>query len=459
MTLRQRIALILAAAALGMLAFPPFGHWSLALLAWIPLWAALRDTGFKLGTRLGVLFGMLLYAGTLTWLFVLFGPLALCLFFILALFTGLSGGLIGWASKHHPRAAWLPLFAACTFAAIEYFRCEWFWLRFPWVTAGTALGPNWLTPWLGVYGTGFLILLGTAAVACGGRAWRIAGSILLVALGIQRALPPKIANDARDTQPVILLQSEQCDFDSYLRTTISQQPKPGTIVVWPEYAAPYELDSRMAQRDRDKIAALTKQFDITLILGSQSSAGPRKHFNTAYTFDASGELGRHHKNRPVHFFNDGVAGTEAKPVMTRQGALGTTICFDNDYTEVDRRMVTHGAQALLVPSMDPARWPMQQRLMHQELFRLRAAENGRWLAVAATSGMTNIIDPHGHVRASLPPIDKGVLHGTIGLRSELTFYSRIGWILPWVLLVAAAVWTAVLMIQQAKRSRSGDRRS
>jgi len=39
---------------------------------------------------------------------------------------------------------------------------------------------------------------------------------------------------------------------------------------------------------------------------------------------------------------------------------------------------------------------------HAGMFRHRALENGRWMAVASTSGRTQVIDPHGVVRAELP---------------------------------------------------------
>jgi apolipoprotein N-acyltransferase len=99
---------------------------------------------------------------------------------------------------------------------------------------------------------------------------------------------------------------------------------------------------------------------------------------------------------------------------------------------------------LIVPSFDAASWSATQHLQHGALFRLRAAENGRWLACAASSGVSQVIDPHGNTRASLPVMEQGVVAGHLELRGARTLFTRYGWFLPWLACVAAAalmVWT------------------
>ena len=73
-----------------------------------------------------------------------------------------------------------------------------------------------------------------------------------------------------------------------------------------------------------------------------------------------------------------------------------------------------------------------------ELIRLRAAENGRWVVSAASSGVSQIVDPHGYVQASLPPMAEGVLTGRAGRVRGLTVYTRAGWLVPWAAVVLAA---------------------
>ena len=98
-------------------------------------------------------------------------------------------------------------------------------------------------------------------------------------------------------------------------------------------------------------------------------------------------------------------------------------------------MTKAGPQFFAVPIMDAESWGLRQHVQHAHLFRLRAAENHRWLAVVGTSGVSQVIDPHGRVVSSLPPMRPGILKGTLHPISDLSLYTQIGWLLPWGLLI------------------------
>ena len=99
----------------------------------------------------------------------------------------------------------------------------------------------------------------------------------------------------------------------------------------------------------------------------------------------------------------------------------------------------------VVPTMDAESWTARQHDQHAELFRIRACENGRWIFVCATSGVSQVIDPHGHVHRRLAALKQGVISGTMKRESKLTFYTRFGWLTPWaVLAVAAVCWVGLL---------------
>jgi len=119
-------------------------------------------------------------------------------------------------------------------------------------------------------------------------------------------------------------------------------------------------------------------------------------------------------------------------------------------------MVADGAEFLLVPTMDAIHWGAKQHYQHAELFRHRAAENGRWIIVAATSGLTQVIDSNGNRLSSLPIIDEGVLVAEVGRRSGLTFYTRMGWVFPWMVMGVGLVWVMWLFVEGlVKRKPSG----
>lgn len=434
-----RYLLAVLSGGIAVFAFPPFSWMPLVFVVWPVLFLAFKGAGFKHGFWLGLVHGLVLYALTLSWLFGIFGTVTFSLWLILALFIGLAGGLIGWSSKRYPVAWWLPLYAAAVWSGIEYFRCEWFWLRFPWMTPGLALGPTWLSPVVGVYGASFVVVLAAAFAILGKTRWRFSGfaGLLLVA----SPLPGPVYESGKEV-PVLAVQSEANDYTSYLQATKASNFSDG-IILWPEYAISYEVKPPM--REWQEITGLATARNSVFVFGSIKALEGQKHYNVARTMDGSGELGWHAKNRPVHLMDDGVPGKVAVPVKSKFGELGTPICFDCDYTEVVRRMVESGAEAFVVPSMDVRTWGARQHLQHAELFRHRAAENGRWIAVASTSGMTQFIDPRGKRVSSLPLMEPGVLRGNIYLRSDRTFFNRTGWLFPWVVLIGGCVATLGLL--------------
>jgi apolipoprotein N-acyltransferase len=140
-------------------------------------------------------------------------------------------------------------------------------------------------------------------------------------------------------------------------------------------------------------------------------------------------------------FDDGTPGESAATITAPPGTFGTPICFDCDYEGIARRMTAAGAEYLVVPTMDAESWSARQHDQHSELTRIRAAENGRWIFVVASSGISQIIDPTGHLHARLGAMERGTIQGFVKHEILLTPYTRFGWILPWcVLALGAASW-------------------
>lgn len=419
--------LLLAAASGGSLAlaFPPVGWWPAALAGWIPFLLAVRGAGARAGFRLGALQGLLLHGIALSWLWNLFGARAPALWLLLAFFHAVAGGAIGAGRARAAPGRGSPILAAVLLGGIEFYRSEWFPLRFPWITPGTALGPTWLSPLVGVYGTSFLVYLAAAGLALGRTRARLASSALLALLlasGLLRPGPVPLPEEG--AVRVLCVQSERLELGACLGPTRSWGGR-DAVVVWPEYALPVVGAGGEAEA-YGAVEALCRERELVAVLGAPRTDEEGVLFNEALVCGPSGFLGRHRKNRPVHFLSDGKPGQEAKPVATPQGRIGTPICFDCDYEAIVRRMTAAGAEWFAVPSLDAMRWGRTQHLQHAEHFPLRAAENGRWMAVAATSGRTQILDPHGRRRGEIPLFEEGVLEGLVGRGTRLTFYTRAG---------------------------------
>ncbi len=438
MNLRVRIGTVVAAAALLPFAFPPFGWYPLILPSLAGLLVATKGATSRAAFYLGMLYGILGYGGALYWLFHLFGAPALSLFAIFGLFTGLFCLSFDFLGKRLSSPLLQALTAATLWTGIEFYRSELFFLRFPWITPGSALGPTFLSPLVGVYGASFLVVAASAAFL---RRKTLAAAVVLssavVLLGVFR--PARIEADPESGTRVGLVQNEDCMLASYVLLTRTMKEDRPRLIVWPEFALPYDV--RENRVDFRVLTNLCAEMDAVLVLGTKTVVGPgrRDWYNTALVLDRGGVLGEYYKTRPVHFFNDGIPGRSFDPIPTRLGCIGTPVCFDCDYTEVVRRMAESGAEFFAVPSFDARSWSRTQHLQHAALFRLRAAETGRWLVCAASSGVSQVVDPHGNVHGALPAMEEGVLTCRIDGRTRRTVFTRAGWIFPWLALAASVV--------------------
>ncbi len=447
-----RCLLAMASGGVYALAFPPLGWGWLVVPGIVGLIVALRGQRGTHGRAIGFIHGITAYAVSLSWLFELFGWMTVLLWCVLAAFTALfaemqcradARGIGGWK---------LAVFTALNWCGWEFIRAELFPLKFPWMTPGLAIGPNHLLPWIGVYGVSVVVVLFVALIGSG--KWKSA----LFPLGILALalMLPSPETDVEKEDPLAVriagLQLEGVSLTEFLKGTQAFPPDI-QYAVWPEYAVPYDL--RANKRDWGLVRKLCQERNITLTLGTQSRPDSGDWRNIALTLDTSGARGEHTKVHPVHLFDDGLAGTTALPVQTDFGKVGTPVCFDCDYEGVVRKMTGAGAEMFVVPMMDAESWTARQHEQHAELFRIRACENGRWMFVCGTSGVSQIIDPNGEVRARLGALEAGTLIGTMRRETGITFYTRHGWLVPWFVLGAAMILWMILLLPFKRQTPVG----
>lgn len=453
MPLLSRILLILISAVMVVAAFPPIHWYWLALIAWVPFLAAIRSASSKASAWLGLTHGMIVFSGTLVWLMEIFGPMAILLQFILAMFTVFFAMIFNTLDRPSLSPWWGGLITAVLWTGVEHFRSEWFSLRFPWITPGTALPPNALTPIIGVYGVSLVAILAAAWLTSNNRKTQAAGVALLLLLGI--AFLPR-GNGEKEkgvSVRVSAVQGETLSFNQYMALSDSIST-PTKAIVWPEYALSFDLRENPEKLARVRQLMAEKEAEV-FVVGSMTKHPDNTWSNTSIIVGRDSILGSHNKNRPVHFFDDGLPGKEAPAWPTPIGKIATPICFDNDYSTVPREAAANGAELLLIPSMDAEHWTARQHLQHAELFRHRAAETGRWLVVAASSGLTQVIDPSGKRVDSLPLFKPGVLTSGVTTQSAQTIYTRFGWLIGPISSAFAVVMTiAAVGIQRRDRNKT-----
>lgn len=455
MKLWIRLLLLLTGGGLIPLCFPPYGYWPLMIVSLALLFRATQNLSSRPAFYSGLLYGVVGFGISLRWFFEIFSIAALVLYLILAFFVGLFCVLKQSQSAHQINPKYQPLLLATIWSGIEFYRCELFFLQFPWITPGTSIGVTWLTSVLGVYGCTFLVVL-AAIYSTDFKNRKTSAIILLLAtamIGFWKPGRVELDPEQDRTIDIVLVQSESSAFPTYQLLTQSMETQDPDWIVWPEYAVPYDV--RQNPREMEQLHELCATQDAVLTLGTQTSqgAGETNWRNTALTLDHEKVLGEYYKARPVHFFNDGIPGKSFHCIETPYGKVGTPVCFDGDGSEVIRKIASNGAELFIVPIYDASHWTEIQHLQHAALFQIRAAETGRWFACAASSGVTQVIDPNGNVTARIPLMRDGILEARAALVSEKTFYVQAGWIFPWMTLALTCMFMLSAAIQNIRHKQ------
>ena len=166
-----RCGLALISGAVYTLAYPPMngGGW-LVIPGIAGLLFALQGQEGTRARTIGFIHGMTVFGLSLSWLFQIFGWVAIVLWCVLAAFTALFAEMQSRASRRGLVGWKFGVFTALNWCGWEFVRAELFQLKFPWMTAGLAIGPNGFLPWIGVYGVSFLVLLAVGLMMARSRA-------------------------------------------------------------------------------------------------------------------------------------------------------------------------------------------------------------------------------------------------------------------------------------------------
>ena len=459
---------LVAAAALGGVgaaAFPPLGLWPLIFVSLAGLLWLLSDATGANGRLLAIIYGMAYAAGTMYWMVALFGGLAVGLMALMGVYLAVLAAAVTLSAGLRPW--WRALLVAVVAVGIEWLRGDAWYLRFPWYTPPHALAqsPAMIASarWLGVYGlSGVVWFLAAWLAFAERRSERLAavlGLLLLPAASL--ALP---GFDAPN-QTAILAQGEGWDRDRNLpaaaAVALEASTEPADIVVLPELAYHEEVETVLSSPRGPR--SIAERSGAVVVCGAirglpgSASHGPGEWQNVALVLAPGGELlGCYVKQRPVPLFNDGVAGNSCDVFdLGDDQVLGVGICYDFDGPAVAAGLTSAGATVLAYPTADMISWGRMQHVHHELLTRLRAVENDRWVLRAASSGRTEVIDPHGRPSGNgLEFAERGHLRVEFGHRHSWSLGGRMHWLGP-ISAVAGCLVLVGLFLRRRQQGRAG----
>jgi apolipoprotein N-acyltransferase len=343
--------------------------------------------------------GLACFAPQLQFFWGLFGPFAIALWAILALWLGLFVVLTRFAIWQFGlrRAAWLiPFF----WIGLEFFRSELYYLRFSWLNVGYAFAESPLIPWRfqGVYGVGFVVAaVGAVLLVWNWRAvkWVTVGALAYVVTGLLLASAP--APSGRSEVPLAGVQLEFPDPDEIPGTLdrLVQQHPDADLLVLPEYT--------LRGPPSDELKDWCRANQKFLIIGGKDESPGTNYFNTAFVISTNGEIVfQQVKCVPIQFFADGLPAPEQEVWDSPWGKIGIAVCYDLSYTRVMDQLVQAGAQLLIIPTMDVEDWGRHQHELHARIAPVRAAEYGLPIFRVASSGISQGVNRLGQLRGSAP---------------------------------------------------------
>lgn len=259
----------------------------------------------------------------------------------------------------------------------------------------------------------------------------------------------------------------QVFLDRQLRYSVpGDGPRPD-LIVWPETAVPFLLDSAgPLLEDMARVSA-----GIPIATGIQRREGTR-YFNSLAVIGPGGSvLGTYDKWHLVPFgeympFGDLLADVGITAFAAREGAgysagpgaqvldLGAAgkvlplICYEAVFPQ-DLRAAPERADWILQITNDAWFGTLSGPYQHLAQARLRAIEQGLPLLRAANTGVSAVIDARGRVLQSLPLDAEGALDATVPPATAPTLYARTGDLPATILLVVALL--ALALLRRRKR--------
>jgi apolipoprotein N-acyltransferase len=486
--------------------FPRFGHPAVAWIALTPLLAALGRSPLPRAFALGLLTGGIYFTGTLYWIsnvMRIYGDLQagvavlvnLLLVAYLALFPALFAVIVRRLIMGFGTRALLA--SPFVWVATELGRTGLLMGGFPWALIGysqvTVLPVAQLASLFGVYGVSGLVTAVSASLAFF-AAERTRRRGALVPLAATLALVMLIAvwgarriADARwmrsgSTLRVGLIQGnvdqgEKWDagkaaaiFASYLQFTREAIAQGAELVLWPESSTPFlfEEDTRGAEQ----IRRIAREAKVPILVGSDQierarPGAPARYYNAAFMVQSDGSTGGVYRKMHLVPFGEYVPYQKllffAGPLVERVGgfapgeqpvllavdghSVSTAICYEIVYPGLVRQFVQRGSELLTTITNDAWFGRTSAPYQHFAQASMRAIENGRYLARAANTGISGVVDPSGRVLVQSQIFEPAVIVHDVRLLHETTTYTRIGdsfaygsAVLTLVLLLQSSVW-------------------
>ncbi|MDR2437368.1 MAG: apolipoprotein N-acyltransferase [Endomicrobium sp.] len=500
----KNIALYCASGLLAVCAFPKFNLFFLIWVAFVPIAFAMMRANTITAFLGGFLSGFVFNAFGLYWLvpmlhfntdsYVQAIIASSALWVYLALYWGLwSFGLQKYISFQECKYSdWLiVIFGACLWVFLEYVR-TYFLTGFPWMLIGYSQFEFskiiQISEFTGVYGISFIIIFCNLCfffwLSRKEKLFLYVGVLiifLVTIFGVFRIHKFKLLGEKRHNVSIVQPNIDQYKkWDNEYRQEILSNLKKQALevnklapelVLWPESVLPGLLpgDWQVYSHAKD-LAINSNSFNI---MGSLYVQDYDNCFNVVLGFNSLGECKFiHKKNHLVPFgefipfrkfiarffgvlnqMGDIERGHDISIFNKGELFIGPTICSENFFPDIARKIVLNGAKVLTNHTNDAWFFDTAAPYQHFMMNVFRAVENRRFMLVSANTGVSGIIEASGAVVDKTVVSKEELLSGTFSQNEFETFYTRCGD----VFVGACIVILPVLVVFSYRKRRNNSR--
>jgi len=426
--------MVIIAAGVVALAFPPFSLWLSAFIGYFLFIRALRKSRRPLFDSFA--FGLVLHLVVLSWAKSYVGVPP---YLSLALLQSLFALPLGVAAKYRVDLRWYPLIILLS----EFARSHIPFGGFGWSNPGFTQVNSPLSPLASLGGVYLLAIIVVAAVSVRNRYQAMVIAITILAIpfvspGIERGEGPLLSAAAIQGGYVARSTSYYEDIRKVFQRhfTLTKESKAVDLIIWPENVVDGSPDDAEFRRYFGALQGRSLIVGATPII----SGAPE---NQAVFIDESGAIReRYTKNALVPFgeyipfrslvsqlnshvdeVQDFRAGSSTTTFSLDGIRLAPIICFEIVDDAVVRR-AAHLSSLLILQSNSATFVGTSQSEQQFAIARMRAIEYGRPLISAATTGVTGYIDSRGRIINRLPQNVPDALYVEIASQSGKTIYSQ-----------------------------------
>ena len=332
----------------------------------------------------------------------------------------------------------------------------------------------------------------------GSRSSVIVGLAVLVALPLAGAAAGLVLKPKTDsTESIAVIQGSVPDIgldfedrprqvlDNHVAQTMKlaaaikagTAPRP-SLVIWPENAS--DLDPFQDPTVYAEIDETVKAVGAPILVGAiLQGPGPTHRRNVGILWSpTTGPGSEYTKRHPVPFGEyiplrniaklvssdvdlvqqDMVAGKGNGLLTGGPFPIGDVICFEVAYDDLVRSSVKAGAQLLVVQTNNATFGHTAETYQQLAMSRLRAVEFGRTVVQSATTGISAVIAPDGHIMSESGALYMPeVLSVQVPLERGTTLATRLGAIPEYVLAAVAVVLLLAAALVRLRRRATTQR--